>query len=106
MTSRTSTEIKQELVEAEREARREREAAARAKRQAERAATKARVTAYREENYEASAGAYDSWLGLGSGYKGNVEITTHEYDRPQNSVILNREDAIALRDSLNVFIGE
>jgi hypothetical protein len=88
--------LRAELARAEATEKAERTAKREAEKAARRAKAEADTDAYREENYEFTAGDYGDYIGVTSGFDGGVELTVTEWTTPQSSVGLNREQVLAL----------
>lgn len=101
----TVAELRAKLAEAEAIEKAERAA----KRQEENARRReenvAKALAFQDETYTATAGYYDSYVGVISNYNGGVQIDIAEWSKVRSSAELHREQAEELRDALIRILG-
>lgn len=97
------TELRAELAKAEQEAKVEAHAQREAERLARRAKLEADTDEYRQHEYADFAGPHDSYVGISS-YSDGVELNLCEFTSFNTSVVLNREDALALATSIQKFL--
>jgi outer membrane murein-binding lipoprotein Lpp len=93
-------ELRAQLAKAEEAVKAERAAKRAAEKTAREAKLAADTKAYREENYELTAGSNDSYVGASTDYRGAVEISIAEWTSQQVSATLSREEALALAEGI------
>ena len=92
-------DLKDRLKDAEENLKRERQAEAAKERERQRMLLAEKVEKFRNENATVAIGPHSDWLDLHINSVG-MDITIYEYTASQNSIFLNPEDAMKLRDAL------
>lgn len=95
----TVAELRAKLAEAEKAEKAEKAAKRQAEKEKRRQEDIANADAFREENYEATAGDYGRYVGVMDTYSG-VQIDIVDWSSVQSSASLTREQAEKLRDAL------
>lgn len=92
--------LRAELAQVEKQAKAERDAERAARRQRELEEAEASAEAFREENYEVTAGGHRGYATASTGFMGGIEIGIAEWSSHQTSATLTREEARAFAEGI------